>query len=229
MYFELNLALRSLDPYDSRLLSFLSIFLLMIKPLPLYDGHLIGPGLVLYFRMLMFSVRTLSNEAHKPRGCRGRRSSLTTWPRLPVRYKAFTFQQDISVPSFGFKQSTVGVSAPRRVWLTSVICPFSWLVSSSSSPMIVSGTSVSARMHFFFTGWGCWPQAQFPSFTRAWERLDIPILDWIYPGRVIMGLAITISLQLNSALSVRSIQVIKESALRLSNRQILWSQNTDGD
>ena len=122
----------------------------MIKPLPLYDGHLIGPGLVLYFRMLMFSVRTLSNEAHKPRGCRGRRSSLTTWPRLPVRYKAFTFQQDISVPSFGFKQSTVGLSAPRRVWLTSVICPFPWLVSSSSSPMIVSGTSVSARIHFFY-------------------------------------------------------------------------------
>ena len=48
--------------------------------------------------------------------------------------------------------STLGVSAPRRVWLTAVISPVPWLVSSPSPPMLVSLTSVSVTVIFYGMG-----------------------------------------------------------------------------
>ena len=78
-------------------------------------------------------------------------NSLTTWASLRVWYKVLTFQQAILV-FFSFKESTVGVSTPCRVWLTSVIRPVPWLVSSPLPPMIVSLTLVSVTINFLRDG-----------------------------------------------------------------------------
>ena len=189
----------------------------MIKPLPLYDGHLIGPGLVLHFRMLMFSVRTLSKNPADVEA--------VVLPYHLVKIaglvQSFYIPTGYFSPHFRFQAvHSWGVSSPQGlVDIRHLSIPLASIIFVITNDCF---WDVGYRKNtFFFTGWGCWPQAQFSSFTRAWERLDIPILDWIYPGRVIMGLAVTISLQLNSALSVRSIQVIKESTLRWSNHQIL--------
>ena len=148
VYFGLNLALSDLNPDGFYSMSDLSIFLLMIKAspsvwwssnLPEYstvcpDSNVLCPDPV-------------QGAPQTPRMSRPYFwNSLTTWASLPVWYKVLTFPQAILVFSFGFKESTVGVSTPCRV-----ICSVPWLVSSPLQPMIVPLTLVSVTMY----GLGC--------------------------------------------------------------------------